>query len=438
MNEVKLKAYTWEDIRLEVKHVNPVLARIIDNLSPSSEFKLYKCSYPFGSEILKKGDLYLPTPDGEYVSLKHPDVSPTLKREIGYNLYSNPLSMVLNHSVEFCIPIEERIIPYAIMRPGDIFGLGTVFDSFVSHFPPSFLWYTTAGARSVSMLSKISDTVSHRRLVQQYQLNQSAPKSLLDHWAIFSEIANHPSFGDPWMVDLLFFSHRWVKHLNDKAWIAFRAYLQDLVWEKTAYWRSQFISDLVWTHIQRQEGIKPSAYIADIVKYIFAVSVGALPGFTPAVNNDLGPFDRIAEAYQSVYRLRDYPPIIMQPDYFSMQQGLPVYTSLQFMSVMELSPKSNERTSTIADLYSVQSLVKRYLRGITQGEYNLGGTWLYEIAQHMNYRFYHSNAGQYPNILSTTELPNYDVRFSNLLKVYPGTSFPVTARFLRGCVQLSS
>lgn len=437
MGAVRLKAYTWQDIRQSVQQVNPRLAAIIDDLSPSDKFTFYRCAYDYGNEIVKHGDLYLPHND-ELVSIKSPDVSNTIKQAISYNHFSNPLSMVLNNAIEFFIPIEGRIIPYAIMRPGDIFGLGTVFDSLNSHFPPSFLWYMTAGARSVCMLSKISDSASHRRLVHQYQIHEACPKSLLNHWRIFRELVNCPEFGNPWQVELLFFSQQWVKHLNDKAWIHFRAYLQDLVWERTSYWRSQFISDLVLTHIQRQEGIKPSAYIADIVKYLFAVGVGALPGFMPAIDNDLGPFDRVQRAYKETYRMKDYLPIVMQPGYFDSTSPDAVYASLQFMSVMELSPKSNERSSTIADLYAVQSLVKRYLRGITEGDYNMGGTWFYEMARHVYFRFFHSSASQYPNIQDTHNLIQYDRRFQQLLGEQGEPSFPATGRFLRGCVQLAS
>lgn len=436
MSTVHLKALTWQDVRHRVNEVNPVLGKIIDDLSPSSNFKLYQFDYPYGTEFVQRGDFYLPH-EGGLISLQDPAVPVSAKTNLGYNRFSNPLSLVLNKSIEFFILTEGRIIPFATMRTGEVFGLGNVFDGFISHCPPSFIWNVTAGARSVSMLSKISDSISHRRLVQHYQLQSSCPKSLADHWGIFREIANHDSFGDPWSVELLFFSHEWVKHLNDDAWTPFRVYLQNLVWEKTAYWRSQFVSDLVWKHIQRQENIKPSAYVADIVKYLFAVGVGALPGFMPAMDNELGPIDRICEAYQTVYRLRDYPPIIMQPEYFDYHHPLPTYTSLQFLSVMDLSPKANERSSTIADLYAAQSLVKRYLRGIRDGNYKMEGTWLYEMAQAVEYRFFHSNASQYPNIENAAEILALDARFQAILDQNPGAAFPSTSRFLRGCVQIS-
>lgn len=437
MGKVQLTSYTWQDLRETVHQVNPKLATIIDDLSPSEEFKLYRCAYKYGDEIVKRGDLYLPHQDG-LVSLKSPEVSHKIRNDISYNHFSNPLSMVLNNAIEFHIPVEGRIIPHSLSRAGDIFGLGNIFDDLNSHFPPSFLWYMTAGARSVCMLSKISDSVSHRRLVHHYQIHEACPKALSDHWRIFRELVNCPEFGDPWEVDLLFFGQQWVKHLSDKAWIHFRAYLQDLVWQRTSYWRSQFISDLVLTHIQRHEGIKPSAYIADIVKYLFAVGVGALPGFMPAINNDLGPFDRVKTAYEDTYRMKEYLPIVMQPGYFKANSRDAVYASLQFLSVMELSPKSNERSSTIADLYAVQSLVRRYLRGITEGDYNMDGTWFYEMAKHVYFRFYHSSASQYPNIQDTHDLIPHDRRFQKLLRGKYGAAFPATGRFLRGCIQLAS
>lgn len=417
--------------------VNPDFARIIDRVSPGPEFTLHKVTYPFGSRILQKGDLYLPSKEG-LVSLKDPRISPTLKKAIGYNAYSNPVTMVLKNSVEMFIPIENRIIPYSLAGPGSVFGLWTVLDGLISHCPPLFLWDMTAGARSISMLSKISDSASHRRLVQHYQLDQSCPKSLLDHWAIFTEIANDPSLGEPWEMEMMFFSRKWFDHLKDPEWLPFRSYLQNLAWSGSAYWRNQYTSNLLWTHIQREEGIKPSAYIADIVKHLFAVSVGGLPGFAPALNEALGPFKRIQTAYHDVYRMRDYPPIIMQPEYFDTARNNTVYVSLQFMSAMDLSPKSNDRSSTIADLYAVQSLLQKYLRGVTNGGFNMEGARLYDMAKTVDYNFYHSDAGQYPNIISSANIAKKDHAFQELMKEFHATHFPDRGSFLRGCVGISS
>lgn len=435
MATVRFKAYTWEEVREQVRHVNPHLSVIIDELSPNPEFTLYKMSYPFGSNILKRGDLWLPTKEG-LISLKDPQISPAIKKAIGYNLYSNPMSMVLSNATELFIPIEDRIIPYSIMRAGDVFGLWTVFDGLISYCPPLFLWEMTAGARSVSMLSKISDSVSHKRLVHQFQLNQGCPKTLLDHWNIFREIGNDTSFGDPWEVELLFFSHHWVDHFSDRAWTAFRAYLQDLAWKGTAYWRNQFMANLMWTHIQRKEGIKPSAYIADLAKHLVAVAVSVLPGFGLVEDDSLGPFSRIQQAYTEIYRLRDYPPLIMQPQYFEPEKNRAVYTSLQFLSAMDLSPKSNDRSSAIADLYAVQSLLKKYLRGIIDDSYNTKGTRLYEMAKSVSYEFYHSDSGDYPYILNTSQIPKHDLNVAQLMKPYSGAAFPDTGSFLRGCVRI--
>ncbi len=55
------------------------------------------------------------------------------------------------------------------------------------------------------MLPKISETNSHNKLAQAFHLSNPSPRSLLDHWNIFREIANHPSLGDPWTAEILFF-----------------------------------------------------------------------------------------------------------------------------------------------------------------------------------------------------------------------------------------
>ncbi len=437
MSTIQHKACTWDAVREQVYTINPQFCAIVDALSPGSEFTLYKMAYPYGSKILKNGDLCLPT-QGRMLSLRHADVSPTVKKALGYNLHSNPVSMVLSHSAEMYIPLEDRVIPHSILHPGDVFGLGSLFDGLISHCPPLFLWDMTAGARSVTMLSKISDTISHRRLIQTFQLNSSSPKNLLDHWSVFTELANNPKLGDPWETELLFFSQSWIDKLKDKAWIGLRDYLRELAWQQSAYWRNQYTSNLIWTRIQHEEGLKPSPYVADIVKHLFAVGVSALPGFAPATDDTLGPFTRIQQAYFDVYRMKEYPPIIMQPEYFLPKENNCVYSSMQFLSAMELSPKSNDRSSTIADLYSVQSLVKKYLRGILDGEFNMTGSRLHTMAKNMSYQFYHSNAGEYPGIMSSSDIPQHDARFAKILKQYPDASFPITGSFLRGCIGISA
>ncbi len=56
----KSEIVTWAQVRDLVNAANPSLAEIIDELKPSVKHTLIFASYPFGSNIFDKGELYIP------------------------------------------------------------------------------------------------------------------------------------------------------------------------------------------------------------------------------------------------------------------------------------------------------------------------------------------------------------------------------------------
>ncbi len=434
-----IEVLTWQQVRDEVAAVNTTFAKIIDELDPDDSHILYKVKYPYGSQILQNGELYLPSHSNELLPFKSPSIDRKIFEDLNYNHGSNPATLVLSKSLELFFELEDRIVPYSIIQAGSIFGLWSVFDKDVSHCPQPFLWGLTSGMRSLFMLPKISESNGHARLRSEFHVSADKPKKLLDHWSVFREIANAPVVKDPWSTELLFFSKKWLTHQNDEAWLKLNNYLLNEAWQSSGYWRNQYIWDLIFSLIQKKKGIKPPAFLANIVKHLLAIGTGAVPGFSPALNDQFAPISQIQNAYIDVYGLKNYMPVIMQADTFDMNNlsSNPVYYSLQYPAAVEFAPKSYDKTSTLTDLYCAQSLLKKYRIEILSGKFNVESTPLYELVSKVDYDFFHSNTGSYRDIKNSLVIPDEDKSFAESTQKFKDRKFPKNGTFLNGCVRIS-
>lgn len=442
-NQVHPKAFmeelTWEQVRNDVIKVNPEFAAVVDKLSPGKEYTVFKATYPYGSEILKKGDLYLPNSSGELVSLKDHSISQHVKDSLDYNLESNPVTLVLKNSVELFLSLEDRTIPfYGLISPGKLFGLWRILSLHVTQ-QPKFIWDLTAGARSLFMLPKISEANRHNKLKKIFHLNSDTPKTFLDHWAVFKEIANHPDFSEPWFTEVLFFSKNWFQHFNNETWLSLNHNLLRLAWEGSELWRNQFVWDLIFSLIQKRKNIKPNPYAVSTVKHLIAIGVGSLPGFAAAIDNLAAPINGLQKVYTDIYNLKNYAPIIMQPKMFSMydDNSTPVYYSLQFPSSMEFSPKTRDRSSVITDLYEIRSLFSKYLLGIKDDQLNIQGTLFADLLTNISFDFFHSEGERYFGIKSNNNIQTADPSFNYVMSNFKKEKFPVNNGFMRGVIRIA-
>ena len=91
---------TWAQARDEVTRVNPAFAKIIDEISPDDKHWLAKVTYPYGSLAMQKSLLMIPNKDGTIVPITDPSIPATIQKDLGYNLNSNPVSLVLKNTFE--------------------------------------------------------------------------------------------------------------------------------------------------------------------------------------------------------------------------------------------------------------------------------------------------------------------------------------------------
>ncbi len=437
--KLAIETLLWSEARNNLVDLNPELVAIIDSISPDDSYKLTKARYQFGDAMLTQTKLHLPCVGGGTIPYDNESVPLSLQKELGYNFGANPVAILLNKSAELYISLADRIIPYALASPGKIIGAWRVLDDSVSHCPATFLWGMTAGARSIFMLPKISKQVAHQRLKREFNIEVDKPKNITDHWHVFKALNKSKSFQSEWHVDVLYFNAKWFEMLRDIAWSAFHKYLLDSVWKGGSFWRNQYVWETLLAHIRFQKGLLPSPQVTDLVKHLFTIGVGVVPGFQPALSDNLAPVENLQKIYTDCYNLGEYAPIIMQPSYFSFyDKTAPVYYSLQYPTALELSPKSSKHSTTLSDLYDTGSLLGKYLQELDPEKLHLETTPLGNLSKHVDYDLFHSNTGPYQHIRSCSHVPKEDDNFLGPWINTENCLFPPNSTFFNGCIRISN
>ncbi|MFN3234937.1 MAG: hypothetical protein ACE365_05955 [Gammaproteobacteria bacterium] len=437
----KLSVVTWPEIRSQFAKLQPKLAQVIDELSPSDDHFFVKCSYPFGSQVLKKAELMIPAgKDGRLVPLSDPDVDPKIKNAISYNLESNPVSMVLKNSFEIFLTLPDRTVPFldGIIPRGAIIGTYRTLNPEKS-YQPKFIWDMAAGARSMFMLPKISEAKKHMKLKKEFDLQAQTPTNLMSHWEVFKGLAQHPDFPQPWDAEILFFSNKWFEHLDDLTWNEFYYHIHRMAWKGSEATRNQPMWNLIYSLILQGYQGKPSAYICDTAKFLMYVGVGAQPAIAPTRDNICGPIAGLQKIYKEIYDIRGYPPIIMAPATFKMDEhhGPPVYYSLQFPTAMEFGKSSRARTSFIQDLHEIRSLLIRYELEILSNKYQTKNTPMHDLFHSVQFDYFHNNVELHAGMKNSKEIVNDDPGLLTTLDGEKYDAFPDMCTFVKGCIRIS-
>lgn len=438
-NPAAIERVTWKEISKVFKKANIELGSIIDELDPDTGYSLYDVHYPFGAEPLKDGYLYIPNGRGELSLLNSNDIDQQTKEDLGYNLGSNPASLILSRSFEIFMVLDNHTIPlYGLIPEGKLISTWRVLNTTKSH-TPAFLWNMTAGTRSIFMLPKISEALAHRKLSNLFQTNSLPPKRLLDQWCLFKEFANHPAFGEKWSARILFFSKKWFEKLDDPRWMKFKNYMIQSAWNGSDFWRNQFVWDLAFSVIQKNANLRPNPRHMDTVKHLLTMAVGAIPGFSPTLDDNAGPVSRLQELYQDVYRL-DYAPIMMTPSIFSMydKDTRPIYYSLEYPGTIEFSPSSRMFANKIAILNDLMRLLKKCLDEFRKDYLHLDNTPIYDVIEKVKFDAFHMGGDLHYGIKNSIEIPKQDESFLQENGLCKGKLFPAKCPFVNGCIRISS
>lgn len=430
-----LKKISWNDIAPDIQLIDPNLKCIIDEVSPSKDYALYVGEYSYGALILNKGIFHVVNDDNALVPLSHQSVPSKVQEDLSYT-GTIPVGLVLDNSIETFFVFGERTIPSSFYTSGGWISLWSILEGKDS-YQVGPIWSISSGARTICMLPKITDKYCYEELKRKYNLKEQIPKCLAEHWKIFESIANHKNFSQPWKSKIVYFSKQWFEQKTDKKWAKFYKYLLHKAWSDSTVKRNQFIFDFIFSLSQKNCGLKPNPYLADTVKHLVGIGAGGLPGFKPATDNTAAPIEGLQKAYIEDYGLRKIPTI-MQPHHFSLSSPDRVYYSLEMPTTAVFSPRSSNGVSRMVDMRELKYILDKFLSEILNGNLMVEQTPFFNLAETIQYDFYHTDPDQHNEITLLKNVSAIDDNFNKILHVTSIELAPVEfASFFRGCVSFS-
>lgn len=431
-----LERHTWNSLRQLVRSIFPRFAEVIDEINPNQDYPLYLVKYPYGSMILDKGIFQVPNHESHIVPIYHSSVPNEIKENLSYS-GTIPLGLIAAKGIESFVQSKHRVLPATYMGTGKLVSLWRILEEGPSYFLGPF-WSIASGVRSICMLPKITDSACHKVLKIKYGLKLPVPQRLSEQWDLFTQIANHQNFSQPWSSELIFFTKQWLDHKKDKRWSEFYRFLLNEVWQITAFRRNQFIFDYAFSIAQENKNLKPNPYLADTVRHLIAVGTGSAPAFTPAVDDSAAPISGLQRTYIEDYGLKKYAPVIMHLHHLSTIENRPVYYSFQIPTTTVFSPKSRKLSSTMVELHELKHIMETLLSEILKGHLGVEKTPLYNLASNIRYGYYHSDKDKFFEISPITEIAELDNSFTKSILESNSYSFPEFGPFFRGCISISS
>lgn len=417
MSKACIEKTDWPSIRDRMMASNPDLAQIIDDYQPTTEHELYIVRYPYGSDILKSGNFYIPTEAGDSVLLSKVDIDSVIRDQLSYSHI--PIGMVLNRSMEVYFESKHRVMPARLYTRGTTFGLWELFDSDDMSFDRN-IWWLSAGARSIFLLPKVSDEIAHNRLRRDFGIADYTPKTLLDQHHVFRDLLQKTQSN--WCTEILLFGRKWAElDLNHVHSYRLFDYWRQIAWRQAAHCRAQIDYHIVWETFSNElsrRNWKPRPYITNIIKHLIAMNEGVFPGFIPAEGDESAPISEIQKIYTEHYLLKKYPPVLMAPHHY--QTGdLPVYYSLGFPSLLEVAPRGRVSSSVMEDIKELKRLADLFIA---------------TVGCQIHLDFYHSENCTDGDVQPVANLLKRDRRFK---KLFEGYEVPQKSPFFKGCVAVS-
>lgn len=436
MTPCGLTKHTWKSLAKEISQIRPEFAQIINEISPSDDYSLYVGEYTYGSLLLDKGVFQVINDRNELVPLSDDSIDSNIREDLSYT-GTIPLSMVAEKSIETFFTFDNRTIPSSFYTQGEMVSLWRVLEGDCS-YQEGPLWSISSGARSICILPKVTDKVGINNLKKIFHSKTKDLSTLQGHWKLFTHLANHEKFSQPWKSRVIYFSRKWFEHRNDKEWLGFFQFILNQAWQDSTYKRNQFIFDFAFSLMQKNRNLKPNPYLADTVKYLIGVgSTGGMPGLAPAIDDQAAPITGLQRAYLENYCLKKYVPTIMHTYHFSLDESRPVYYSLKTPITTMFSPRSAMLSSKMKDLRELKYILENFLSETLKGKLMIEKTPLYSLAKNINYEFYHCDPDHYNEISPVSGMPKSDKNLMSCLVKSSNKNFPEFSPFFRGCVQVA-
>lgn len=438
-----LKIVNWSEVEADIKEALPHLHEIIARINPGKDLKLVKARYPFGTRIYHGGLVYLPTGYNTSVPFGHPSLPKELIPLLNYSCL--PLGVNLNKCVEGYKDLNGAIHPFVLLNPELSIGtwehlagkyLTDQADATTSNIS------LTAGARSIFMLPKITDSICHKRLKKNYGIKSFPPKSYFEHSALFAELINGKSPEKKWMCEVIYFTRDWHEQIiNNKNWASFNAHITHRSWAQSKASRLLPLIDTIWFEFLQtviKSGRKINIYLLDTVQRIFYIVLGVLPGMTPNCNdNTIAPIEEIQRIYLDDYKLKKYFPTIMTPALFDVRSKKPppVYYSLQMPTV--ISSSFYNPYSVMDDLVELQQLMRLFSKVLQNTDLVIYGVSLSELHQLVTLEYFHTETYSSHHILPTNVMVDGDPRLTeSTSNIILDRQFSDKSHFVKGCIRI--
>ena len=433
-----IRKVTLREILPEIRQANPEFAKILSDLNPPPEYSLYHATYPYGHRSVRGGRFQMQNKQGNFVPLSDSSIDEKIREDLIYNAESNPVTLVLKNTLEICLEFSTHTIPWTVIPTGAIFSTGAVLN-IDRNYQPAFIWTIYAGVRSIFSLSKLSVANKFEKLQRHFKISGNLPTNFADHGKLFSELVNSPEFGEKWQTKVLYFGKKWFENLDDPAKKDFVLYLYKRAWYGTSYWTFEFVHHLIFSLIQQKQNLNPDPMLADTVKHILTISMGACPGFSAATDDQLAPVSQLEKIITDIYQLDKYAPIIMVPTYFSMyHKSPPVYYFLSYPTMFDFAPKSRALATKRNNLAYIRHILNKSIKEIKLDELNLSHAPIGDIPFLAQYDFFHDRPLNAEGIRDTHEMLAEDPIFMQQMQKYKGKLFPADSPLLRGCVRISN
>lgn len=437
-SDFNLHEITWEQATKELKQADPELFKIIELLEPDKTLTLIKARYPFGASIIDNGTLNLPHKSGKSIPIHTATINNNLKKKLSYS--SIPLSLPLNKSCEVFVNGGNRVIPLKVISPGWFFGLFEA-TALLCGMTVEPIWSVSSGARSIFMLPKIADKIGYNRLKKELNIPLNTPRTLADHWELFTLISNHPNYINNWYCDILFFPENWLnKSTTDPKWAAFYNYLFKQTTIQTHYNRDDIAFNLTWQNFIYAIGsrnLRPRPYIVDTAKHLVAIAAGLQPAFCPTDFSEVSaPTKLLQDIYTQSYGLKNYLPTIMHSHILMAGQELcPVYYSLAYPVLQEGLPNFKANPDVISDEREIKLLFDTLGNAIEANRISLPKA--YNLLDHRTYEFFHNSADIFNEVRPAKDMLSGDPALVNDKERFPNREFCSTAPFLSGCIRVA-
>lgn len=423
----------WEEARDEVQAINPGLARAIDAVDPDKRHPLVRARYRFGDLIVKNGEAFLPSPEG-VVPTYDQLVQHALGDQLSYS--SIPLFLVLKNTCEVFIDLPSRAVPLNLLYPGSFLGLFESMDAIFKR-TSSDKWSVSAGARNIFTLPKISEINGFNALKMRYGLSDDMrPESLMSHWRLFSAIAAHSNFQQPWYCDVLFFTKNWLINSSnvqtDFDWSHFKYFLFSNAWHQAQFAISKINMDAEWEQILESlvlRRLKPLSYLTDQIKHILLIASKRWPGFKPADTLDqAAPVSGLQKVITEEYGLKKYYPTILHTSSLEQDINAPLYCSLLYPVLLEGFPADLSTSTLMSTLRQIKILldtIEPVLNNTRSGR------------EKVNFDYFHVETDKYGEIKKSDQLPPFDKRLLENASLFPERTFCASSSFWKGAVCIS-